>query len=73
MRIIPKRGLSLDDVHAPAGIPVECRDSLARELIALDQAVRAPAEEPAVRLSPVIETAIAPAPENAAVKRKRSR
>ena len=67
MKIIPLRGLSLDNVHAPGGVPVECRDDLARELIALGVADRAPiAPEKTPPPAPLVETALAaPAPEAA--------
>jgi hypothetical protein len=76
MRIVPKRGLSINNVHAPQGVPVDVEDKLALELIALDAARYAPAEVvapvPVVAPEPVIETAeAAPAPETAVVRRRR--
>lgn len=80
MRITPLRGLSINNVHAPAGVPVDVDDRLGAELIGYGVAVRAPdvpaATKPAPeeKPSPVIETAeAAPAPENAAVKHRRRR
>ena len=79
MKIIPKRGLSINNVHAREGVPVECEDSLAKELILLDVARRAPAEAPAVppvvhpSAPAAVETASAPpATETAAVSRIRA-
>lgn len=64
MKIIPKRGLSINNVHAPEGIPVECEDGMAKELILLDVARRAPATPPAPA-SPAVEPAPAPTVEAA--------
>jgi hypothetical protein len=50
MRIIPIRGTNIGTgtapVHAPGGVPVECPDALARELLALGLASRAPSPAP---------------------------
>ena len=72
MRIVPNVGLSINDQHAPAGVPVECDDVTAIQLIAMGRATKAENESPrsgekkshAHAPSP-IETAEAPAaPEN---------
>ena len=71
MKIIPLRGLNIRGVgHAPSGEPVEVAEALAKELIILGVARKAPlvpvapAAPPPV--APVIETAAAaPAAETA--------
>jgi hypothetical protein len=70
MKIIPIRGTNIGTgiapVHAPGGVPVECPDALARELIAMGLAHPAPEPEPTAPAAPPIETAQAPAaPERA--------
>lgn len=80
MKIVPLRGLSINNVHAPQGVPVDVEDKLAGELIGLRVAIRAPEAPPAVveevpaPAAPVIETAAVPpaaATETAATRKRR--
>lgn len=81
MRIIPTGPISINNVHAPAGVPVDVIDEkLARELLAIGAATLAPPAptvvEPSVPIAvpEAIETAaIAPAQETAVRQTARPR
>jgi hypothetical protein len=69
VKIIPLRGLNIRGIgHAPSGVPVEVDEALAKELLILGVARKAPppVAAPAAPPAPVVETAAAPAaPETA--------